>query len=264
MRSVLGIDAAWTPNRPSGVALATECADGWRLLAAEASYQRFQDRADGHLFAGPALDSPPNPRAVLIAASSLLNGNSVDLVAVDIPLARQPIVGRRASDDAVSRAYGARKCGTHTPNASRPGCISVEFREGFEKAGYPLRIRTIEPPGLIEVYPHPALVELSGASERLQYKASRVRSYWPSDTPAERRSRLYCQWSKIVSLLENEIAGVAERMPVPEPSATSIEIKAYEDTLDAIVCAWVAICALERRAEPFGGEDSAIWIPIRN
>ena len=216
------------------------------------------------MFTGPALGSPPNPRAVLTAASSLLNGNSVDLVAVDIPLARQPIVGRRASDDAVSKAYGARKCGTHTPNASRPGRISVEFREGFEKAGYPLLTSTIEPPGLIEVYPHPALVELSGASERLRYKASRARSYWPSTTPAEWRSRLYCQWRKIVSLLDRKIAGVANRMLNPDLNAKGAELKAYEDTLDAIVCAWVAICALEKRARPFGDEDSAIWIPIRS
>ena len=41
-----------------------------------------------------------------------------------------------------------------------------------------------------------------------------------------------------------------------------IELKAYEDALDAIVCAWIAICALEARAVPFGDETSAIWIPL--
>ena len=43
--------------------------------------------------------------------------------------------------------------------------------------------RAIEPPGLIEVYPHPALLELSGAPTRLTYKAAKVRSYWPSTIP---------------------------------------------------------------------------------
>jgi predicted RNase H-like nuclease len=38
---------------------------------------------------------------------------------------------------------------------------------------------------------------------------------------------------------------------------------AYEDTLDTVVCAWIAVCALEGRAVPFGDESSAIWIPGR-
>ena len=37
-------------------------------------------------------------------------------------------------------------------------------------------------------------------------------------------------------------------------------MKAYEDTLDAVICAWVAGCALEGRAKAFGDENSAIWI----
>ena len=87
------------------------------------------------------------------------------------------------SDDAVSRAYGARKCGTHTPSAVRSGRISDDLCETFERAGYPLRRDRIATPGLIEVYSHPALVELSGAPERLPYKAAKVWKYWPSLSP---------------------------------------------------------------------------------
>jgi hypothetical protein len=39
MRAVLGIDAAWTITQPSGVALAVERSNGWRMIAAAASYQ---------------------------------------------------------------------------------------------------------------------------------------------------------------------------------------------------------------------------------
>jgi predicted RNase H-like nuclease len=39
------------------------------------------------------------------------------------------------------------------------------------------------------------------------------------------------------------------------------EVKAHEDALDAVICAWVGVCALEDRATPFGDENSAIWIP---
>jgi hypothetical protein len=35
----------------------------------------------------------------------------------------------------------------------------------------------------------------------------------------------------------------------------------FEDVLDAIVCAWVAVCTLEGQEQPLGDEVSAIWIP---
>jgi predicted RNase H-like nuclease len=104
-------------------------------------------------------------------------------------------------------------------------------------------------------------VELFDARKRLPYKASKVRSYWPEAFPADRRTRLYSQWREIAARLEREIAGVEAVLPPLEATSKAWEIKAYEDTLDAIVCAWVAICALEGRAMPFGDENAAIWIP---
>jgi predicted RNase H-like nuclease len=41
------------------------------------------------------------------------------------------------------------------------------------------------------------------------------------------------------------------------------ERKAFEDTLDAVICAWVAVRALEGLAVPFGDDTAAIWIPMR-
>jgi predicted RNase H-like nuclease len=62
-------------------------------------------------------------------------------------------------------------------------------------------------------------------------------------------------------LLEGEIAGVGTALPSLELNVTGMKVKAYEDALDAIICAWVAVCALDGRAMPFGDEHSAIWIP---
>jgi hypothetical protein len=157
-------------------------------VAAESSYQRFLARAHGLPLEERPTGSAPNAEELLTAAVKLC-GHPVDLVAIDMPLALAPIVGRRASDNAVSEAYGARKCGTHTPSANRPGLISDDLRSAFEAAGYPLLTRVVRPPGVIEVYPHPALVELASAGERLCYKASKVGSYWPSDTPERLRPR---------------------------------------------------------------------------
>jgi len=255
MRCVLGVDAAWTAAQPSGVALAIETETGWRLIAAESSYQRFHARADRSQLPETTGSGSIPDACGLLETSSRLCGRPVD------PLAHEPIRKRRESDDAVSRAYGAKKCSTHTPNAQRPGRISDDLTSGFASCEYPLLTTCIRSPGLIEVYPHPALVELADATERLCYKAAKVAKYWPSATPQERRTRLFDVWAKIVALLDERILGVAAAMKVPSLEASGVQMKAYEDKLDAIVCAWVAICALNKLATPFGDDKSAIWIP---
>lgn len=267
MRAVLGIDAAWTLTQPSGVALVLETAAGWRLNALAPSYQHFlasmdsKARVDGRLAPEVRSSGSRPDAAALVDSCSRLCGRKPDVIAIDMPLSKQPIEGRRCSDDAVSKAYGNRQCGTHTPSKVRPGSISDDLRTGFEAAGYSLQTVAIASPGLIEVYPHPALVELANASKRLPYKAAKVRCYWPTLTSEERRAALYGQWRSIVTLLESEISGVARALPELAAKASDAEVKSYEDMLDSVVCAWVAICALNDQAEPFGDQQSAIWIP---
>lgn len=263
MTAVLGIDAAWTATQPSGVALVEKMGSTWRLVAAAASYLNFVDDSERPI----SEQSRPSPSimdlgAILNSAASMMDGSRVDLVAVDMPLARTAIIARRSADDAVSRAYGARKCGTHTPSAIRPGPISDAMREACEVSGYPLLTNGISTPGLIEVYPHPALVELTSAIERLPYKVSKTRIYWRTETPPNRRYRLLEQWTAIVAALESEIAGVSAMFPIPQHTAATWELKAFEDALDAVICAWVGICALEDRAIAYGDNDGAIWIPV--
>lgn len=258
---VLGIDAAWTEREPSGVALVGRSASRWQLLAVAASYDHYRAKAAVDPSAG---DRPRGTRpdaGKLLLSSSALAGAPVDLVAIDMPLARRPITCRREADDAVSRAYGARKCGTHTPNPARPGAVSEDLRTAFEAAGFSLCTADLLLPGLLEVYPHPALVELAGAAERLPYKQGKTRAYWPGLTPPERRVRLFDEWTAIVELLDREIAGVSSALQLPDLAAPGWALKAFEDCVDAVVCAWVGACALEGRAIPFGDHEAAIWVP---
>jgi predicted RNase H-like nuclease len=242
--------------------LVTETSNGWLLVAAEPSYECFDARADG-LPLGKPIGSCARPSTLLSSAKKLCD-RDVDLIAVDMPIARVPIVGRRRADDEVSGRYGAYGCGTHSPNITRPGRISSELSEGFAEAGYGLLTASkAKPPGLIEVYPHPALIELTGAEWRLPYKVGKMKAYWAWATPQQRRDLLFREWSGIVTLLEREISGVEAALPLPAHEARRAELKAYEDALDAVICAWVAVCALEGRAVPFGDQSSAIWIPKR-
>ena len=259
---MLGIDAAWTLRQPSGVALAVETGGQWTLHAAAASYGHYTLLCAGQCASSDrALGAQPDA-AALLASGLARCGRAIDLVAIDMPLSLDPITARRASDNAVSRAWGARHCGTHSPSELRPGAISDELREGFEQLGYRLLTTGVATPGLIEVYPHPALVELVGASHRLPYKTSRMRAYWPGATRQERRTRLLEEWRRIVTHLDGEMAAVGRLLPLPHANSPVAALKGFEDMLDAVICAWVGICVLEGRAAAFGDERSAIWIPL--
>lgn len=253
---MLGIDAAWTTRHPSGVALVGEGPSGWKLLSCASSYDEFL---------GPPVRSEkevydPDP-SLLIGACVRQSGSPPELVAIDMPLSMAPITGRRVADDLVSRAYGARHCGTHTPSAARPGVIADALRSGFAALGYPLATQSGTSRGLVEVYPHPALVELIGAPRRLEYKVGKMRRYWPRQTAAERRTNLLSVWSTIIETLNGQVAGVRQILSEPDPEGSLAYFKAFEDRLDAVVCAWIGICVLNGTAEPFGDDASAIWIP---
>lgn len=252
MRAVLGIDAAWTAHNPSGVALAVEGPGGWRLAASASSYAQFTSLT-------PAQISVPG----ILQTAEQTAGCPVSLVAVDMPLSRNAVTGRRVSDKLVSSVYGARKCATHSPSAQRPGPISDRLRADFEALGFRLLTQRVSSPGLAEVYPHPALVELTGAPERLKYKIGRAGTYWQKERPSpeERRRRIIAEWRRIAGALETQLQGVAAGLPGVSILSTGRELKAFEDTLDAIICCWAGICILEGRAIAHGDDASAIWIP---
>ncbi len=159
----------------------------------------------------------------------------------------------------MSRAYGARKCGTHTPNASRSGVLSGDLKAGLKHAGYPLQTTSISPPGLIEVYPHPALLELAQRQNVSATKPAKFAATGRADA-ATRKNSLFREWGRIVKLLDCQIAGVANALPPLPPNARGAEIKAFEDMLDAVVCAWSGFVRCTAR-ETFCDGCSAIWIP---
>jgi len=266
-RAVLGIDAAWTARQPSGVALVVEQGARWRCAGLAPSYDAFLALADGR---GVDWDGPP-PRgslpdaaALLAAAARLAPGAEVAVIAADLPLAHTPIVRRRAADDAVSRAFGARGCGVHSPSSERPGPLADRLREALAALGYPLA--TAPGPAqraVLEVYPHTALLALLGLDYRLPYKLSRARRYWPEETPVARRGLLLVAWDRVLRALQAELDGIALPLPTGRDEAqAAARLKRFEDALDALLCAWVGVAYLAGQAEPYGDADAAIWCPL--
>jgi hypothetical protein len=55
----------------------------------------------------------------------------------------------------------------------------------------------------------------------------------------DRKAKIIATWRVIVELLEGKISGTSAMLPIPPPNARGWEMKAFEDQLDAVVCAWV-------------------------
>jgi predicted RNase H-like nuclease len=259
MALILGIDAAWTEKGSSGVALLGTKNGERRVLAAHSSYAAFVAEVRG--VEASAGDTRPNVELVL-SASEEIAGAPVDVVAIDMPLSRSDIKGRRFADDEISRNFGAAWAGTHSPNSTRPGPYGKRIQTDFESAGFALVTEAhVKRPAraLIEVYPLAALVRLMRLEKRPPYKTSK--RYREHAHSADRIADLLGEWSKIRAALAGEISDMPFQVPERADVRSRSSLKGAEDTLDAIICAWIGARFSEGSAQPFGDSNAAIWLP---
>ena len=235
----VGIDFAWTDKNPSG--LASLAWDGEALLLSKT------DRKTG--------------------ISAILNWVEAEcrdgdgLVAVDAPTIIRNFAGQRPAEAELHRRFGKYDAGPYPANLSRPfarettrlGCLLETL--GFKHAA------TIVPqvPGRfqIEVFPHPAIVQLFDLGQIVKYKKGRV---------AKRASELSRLRDLMLRYLPETVPHLAPPM-LPIVSGSEQELKAIEDQLDAVICAYIAAhwwywgC---KRNEVFGDADSGyIIVPKR-
>ena len=72
---------------------------------------------------------------------------------------------KATSDDVVSREFGARHCGAHSPTKEKPGPQGAAFSEAFAALGYAVGTTATAVqsyPRLLEVYPHKEVQDLLG------------------------------------------------------------------------------------------------------
>ena len=254
MRTVLGIDAAWTPHNPSGVAMVEETEGGWRVIAVEPSYRRFVALAGG-----PRIETGTDARpdvAALLEACQRLTGRRPDMVALDMPLSRRPIVGRRSPTErfrgptALANARRIRRAGFDREKSA------TSFARISKRPLPPLdgSAAVVEPAG-----PHRSLSASRACRTDRSFGAAEIQdrqigNYGANSTPPSAR-RGFSRWGAIVAALEAEVAGVEARLPKVAPDARGAALKAFEDALDAVVCAWVGIRVLEGRAKAYGDAE---------
>ncbi len=159
------------------------------------------------------------------------------VVAIDGPLHVPNSTGRRPAESEITAVYGGRKAGAHSSNRSL-------FLDRFGRVRGEDLARRLAPLGfddpwsagdrnLLEVYPHPALIETFALPERLRYKAKRGMRV------PDRRDGLRRLSSLLDSLRTADPPLAVEAMPVPD-TLRGRRLKDVEDLLDARLCAWIA------------------------
>ncbi len=188
--------------------------------------------SDGALFLR-SLDRAATLSEVLAWIDKTVPVSESAMVAVDAPLLIPNETGMRSPDRLAHKYFGKYHAGCYPANQSRPFATGlIQFGKDLEERGF-AHSPTIEPrkPSRyqIEVFPHPAMIQLFELSRILKYKKGRL---------AERGQGL------------GELRGhILEALPqhepplliteLPEIPTTGKAMKAVEDQLDSIVCAYV-------------------------
>ncbi len=210
---LLGLDLAWSARNPSG------------LAAIDATGRVLDVRAD--------LKSD----AEILAWVRAWRGER-GVIGIDMPTIVRNASGTRAAERSLAAAFRAQHAAPHPANLGRP-----LFRDGGraralidalagedvveDTAILPDDPRTVA----IEVFPHPAHVRLFGLDAIFKYK--KKSRPWPGVLEEWERYR-----AALASLRAADPPLVLDER-VPE-RVTSRGYKRWDDTLDAITCAYVA------------------------
>lgn len=160
------------------------------------------------------------------------------LVAVDAPTLIPNLTGMRLPDRLAHKYFGRYHAGCYPANrGSRFAERTIGFGLSLEARGF-CHAPMMEPkqPGRyqIEAFPHPAIVHLFRLERILKYKKG---------TLAERRVELAKLRGYIcdrLPLLEPGLDITHSTISLPEVPLNGTALKALEDQLDSIICAYIA------------------------
>lgn len=230
----VGLDLAWGEHNPTGVAVLDE---------------------DGHLI---SISSCRSDDEIVAALGQIVGEDCV--VAIDAPLIVTNPQGARPAETALNQDFAKYDAGAHPANTGKP-----EFRDTPRGARLAARLGLdIAPQSTasrraIEVYPHPATVALFRLGRILKYKHKTGRSL----------ALLRAELLRLTELVESlagfdprlDVRGLARWAELVAQVSTATrksELRAVEDQIDSVVCAYVALVA-DRRPESlttYGDGDS--------
>jgi predicted RNase H-like nuclease len=163
-------------------------------------------------------------------------GSEAAMIAVDAPTLIPNQSGMRVPDRLAHQYFGRYHAGCYPANLGHTFAQrTVGFGLSLEQRGFVhAPVLTAQQPGRyqIEVFPHPAMVSLFGLDRILKYKKG---------TLAERRPELakLRQYS-LDRLPKLEPRLILSETALPEIPLKGLALKAVEDRLDSLICAYVA------------------------
>ncbi|MDJ0688397.1 MAG: DUF429 domain-containing protein [Xenococcaceae cyanobacterium MO_188.B32] len=176
------------------------------------------------------------------------------LIAVDAPTLIPNQTGMRLPDKLTHKYFGRYHAGCYPANLGRPFARrTINFGLSLEQRGF-LHAPEIEPQRSgryqIEVFPHPATINLFGLDKILKYKKGKlsdrateliklhnyITTVLPTLTPTLNLSHNQ-KSSPSAPLLP---CSSASPLPTIPPKITGKELKTIEDQLDSLLCAYIA------------------------
>jgi predicted RNase H-like nuclease len=225
--SFVGLDLAWGEKKPTGVAVLD---------------------SEGQLV---HIDVAGRDPSIYAQLAPWVKGPC--LVAIDAPLIVKNPEGNRRCEKELNRDFHAFDAGALPANTGRE-----EFKETPRGARIAEALGldidpdpdSKEPRRAVEVYPHPATVALFRLGRTLKYKQKRNR------TIVGLKSELLRLIGLIEALADADVSLCVAENPewirlrrLAENATTKAELRRVEDPVDAVLCAYIARYATERRAD---------------
>lgn len=158
------------------------------------------------------------------------------MIAVDAPTIIPNQTGTRLPDKLTHKYFGRYHAGCYPANLNRPFAQkTVGFGMSLETKGFN-HAPTIKPQEFgrfqIEVFPHPAIVNLFGLEKILKYKKGRL---------ADRKSELFQLHQYIINILPTlePALEISENFLDIENINSMVALKTTEDKLDSLICAYI-------------------------
>lgn len=244
----VGLDLAWSPRNTSGAVVL-----GW----------------DGTAARPIAWEDALTDDAAIVGFIAHEIGDGPALVAADAPLVVRNETGSRPCDRAVSSAYGHAEAGARPVSLRSvgPHMRGEKIVARLEEIGVrhsPTVRRQALVRQVVEVYPHPGMVELFGLTKTLKYKACPERPYPLLWAELGRLRDLLRSLSTYEPILEG-----GSLLDAQDPHGLRGRVlKRLEDLLDACFCAYTALHIWywgEAGYRRFGDLESGyILVPVRS
>lgn len=189
----------------------------------------------------------------------LLDSDGLTGVAIDASLIIPNVTGQRVCERELSAHYGKRGASCHASNLTLyPAAASVALSMKLEEHGFN-HLGTGK--WQIECYPHPAIIEIFGLSERLKYKKGRV----TEKKAGQKQLASFISGLSTSSILPLRPGSAVQEFidPAHIDALRGKALKSNEDMLDAIICLYVAgLYAIGARHRVFGDtSEGYIWVP---